>query len=863
MIPIKIKQIFSQISLYLIPIMGIMIVFLSFTSTALAEGSQNLINSGGNRAFLEYSTNAASLNAGIQRRTTIKVFARVGETINLGSSAVGIGSGVITYRNPSNVSATCPTTGTTGRIQTLAQEQAGPLPNVGGYNPCVVTVPAGQEGIWEIDFVSPNPTVSSGAGGNPGAIGANVAWAAQAATNWWVTAWDVTVRNAGGLTQPGRAFANYLALNMGANNVGFSAEISVLTYDGYQYSFDGNGIDPFGFVLFANNKGFKSTATTDPLYRSIQLTGANPGQLDPSISFQNPGAPDNIATRDYTHKMFFNPTGPDSTMPSSANSPTGVTWLYQDPVQPPTPTNLTFTGIEGTPNQSGTNPLGGTFSFEAPTEGPFAVTIDINDNGIYGDGNDRVLLGTSDIGTNNVFWDGRDGNGLAIPPSNLGYRTAVNLFAGEIHFPVIDPENNPNGIIIERLRDFGGNPSATPDPFQIFYDDSYSWTGSGTYDFSLCAAGADAAIVPQPTTTPATAPICYGIPPAPRRALSGISSSGGAHSWSNTFGDRRGIDTWAYYPSLFVDLPGRLTVKSADLFVTKTDGRTTISPGANTTYTIVVGNNGPSDSGLATFQDTIPAIVTNVTWSCNASAGSSCGATPNGVGSVINVNDINILNGGSLTYTVQGIIDPATPPATVITNTARVLRSNDVTDPDDPNRTGAGNNSATDTTAVTPVQAFKSVKLTTDNAPTGLNSGDRITWSIFYTNTGATDVVNFQVTDALPAGVTTTPTLTITATGTGQATPAPNGSYNGTGNNNLFSATTTLRPGGTIRIDLAVTINAGQSGIRTNQASAAIAGLAVPVLSDAVDSDSVGLPNGIIIPVDSIKQIDNPSIDPR
>ena len=64
----------------------------SFGQSAHAEGSQDLINSGGNRAFLEYRTD---FNAGIRRRTTIKVYANVGETINLGSSAKDIGSGVI------------------------------------------------------------------------------------------------------------------------------------------------------------------------------------------------------------------------------------------------------------------------------------------------------------------------------------------------------------------------------------------------------------------------------------------------------------------------------------------------------------------------------------------------------------------------------------------------------------------------------------------------------------------------------------------------------------------------------------------------------------------------------------------------
>ena len=347
----------------------------SLGQAAYAEGSRDLINSGGNRPYLEFKTD---FNAGIQRRTTIKVYANVGETINLGSSAKDVGGGVITYRNPSGVSATC-AAGAAGVISNLAQEQAGPLPNAGGYTPCQVTVPAGQDGIWEIDFVSPNQLNN---GPNPPIVLANAAWT-QPLNMGYVAAWDVTVRSAGGVDQVGRVYANYLSLNMGQNPASFSSRISVLTFDGYQYLLDANGIDPFGFLLFANNKGFKSAATTNPLYRSIQLLGANPGTLPSAVTFQDPGAPDNIGTRDYTHKMFFSPTGPDSSMPASANSPTGSTWLFQTPVAPPTPTNFGFTGIEGTPNQSGTNPLGGNFQFTAPVPGPFSITIDVNDDTAY------------------------------------------------------------------------------------------------------------------------------------------------------------------------------------------------------------------------------------------------------------------------------------------------------------------------------------------------------------------------------------------------------------------------------------------------------------------------------------------------
>src|SRR5262249_27975266 len=56
----------------------------------------------------------------------------------------------------------------------------------------------------------------------------------------------------------------------------------------------------------------------------------------------------------------------------------------------------------------------------------------------------------------------------------------------------------------------------------------------------------------------------------------------------------------------------------ADLSVTKDNGTTTVVPGTQTTYTIVVSNNGPSDVTGATVTDTPPVTLTNVTWTCTA-----------------------------------------------------------------------------------------------------------------------------------------------------------------------------------------------------------------------------------------------------
>ena len=97
----------------------------------------------------------------------MKVYVKAGETINVGSSAQGFGSGTINLRAPDGATYTSGSVITTGLINNRAQELAGPLPNAGGYTPYTVKAAASQQGVWEIDFVSPNNGVDAG---NPDAI---------------------------------------------------------------------------------------------------------------------------------------------------------------------------------------------------------------------------------------------------------------------------------------------------------------------------------------------------------------------------------------------------------------------------------------------------------------------------------------------------------------------------------------------------------------------------------------------------------------------------------------------------------------------------------------------------------------------
>ena len=124
---------------------------------------------------------------------------------------------------------------------------------------------------------------------------------------------------------------------------------------------------------------------------------------------------------------------------------------------------------------------------------------------------------------------------------------------------------------------------------------------------------------------------------------------------------------------------------TVDLAITKTDGVTTVLPGQILAYTMVATNAGPSAANGATMADTFPAALTNVAWTCAASAGASCGSA-NGTG---NINTTaNLLPGATVTFTVNATVSASATGS--ITNTATIAAPAGVAEPN------TSNNSATD-----------------------------------------------------------------------------------------------------------------------------------------------------------------------
>src|SRR5690606_3920375 len=160
---------------------------------------------------------------------------------------------------------------------------------------------------------------------------------------------------------------------------------------------------------------------------------------------------------------------------------------------------------------------GGIISFEADAQGQYTVLIESTTTN-PADPNyfvARHITGMTVIGINEVLWDGNDGAGNPLPPGDVPATITVKMQGAEVHFPYFDVENNPYGIVIERLD---------PDDLTDVVSDTVYWDDSG---------------VPN-----------SGSPPNPKvnSHLSATDNEGrhsntNGHVFSNMYGDNRSLDT--------------------------------------------------------------------------------------------------------------------------------------------------------------------------------------------------------------------------------------------------------------------------------------------------------------------------------
>ena len=265
----------------------------------------------------------------------------------------------------------------------------------------------------------------------------------------------------------------------------------------------------------------------------------------------------------------------------------------------------------------------------------------------------------------------------------------------------------------------------------------------------------------------------------------------------------------------------------ADLAITKTDGRSSVSAGTQISYTITVRNNGPNAVTGATVTDTVPsgtAGLTNVTWTCAATVGSSCSAA-SGSGNAL-ATTVSLANSGSATITVTGTFGSAT--SGTLTNTATVTAPTAISDPN------LANNTATDSDTIVPAA---DLKITKSDGVTTPAFGSIVTYTVAVSNLGPAAVTGAIVNDAVPTGLTgvswtCTPTIN-----------APTRCLTAGGTGSIANRSVNIASGGLVTFTVTGTV--ATTGTLANTATVAAPSGTIeldPSNNSATDTDTVPLP---------------------
>lgn len=183
-----------------------------------------------------------------------------------------------------------------------------------------------------------------------------------------------------------------------------------------------------------------------------------------------------------------------------------------------------------------------------------------------------------------------------------------------------------------------------------------------------------------------------------------------------------------------------------DVFVTKTDSVTEIAAGESLSYTMVVGNAGPSADPSVGFVDTFPSGLT-----CSYVSIATGGATGNTVSGSGNLNEtVSLPNGATVTYVATCEV-PSNFAAQTLSNTATATPS--ITD------SNAANNAATDND--TSVIQTVDVSFAVTQAQSSIFDGDTNTYTVTVSNAGPSDA------PAVVAGVDPDPGMVFGAFTTG------------------------------------------------------------------------------------------------
>ena len=533
-----------------------------------------------------------------------------------------------------------------------------------------------------------------------------------------------------GQAKPGRVWTDRLITNQrGAVGVDTNArqhpvEFTLFTLgpDGIQHTLRLPSFNGFNSDWQVNNIGYTSDGCT-PVYHSVTW-GAGARAASPSC----PGF--------VRYRLFLEP--PDPGMPTTTvPSADGPTWAYAAY----RPSKAEVAIVSATGYSPGRAPVAGTVTVanSGDVTGKVSVWIDGNGDGDHDDPVDGLLFETGQLNpgeTASGAWDGRDARGGALGAT--GWTLLAELGSvGEVHFINSDAEWRSKGAEIIQTA---GPLAGTPDADLVWWNDDDAY-GMGPFCVSTSDAGhisCDWSDVPDFTPKK--------VGPA------GVHSTGGTqHAWGllrsdgfpsgadNVWGNYREIDDWQRFD--FAAATG-LFPEPVHLSATKTDGRTTVAPKDQLTYTIAVTADA-SQTGVV-IADALPANVT-----------------------FVSASDAGVLSSGKVTWPAVDMADGATVTRTVTVNVNADVRNGVTVDnfayaypaldrdgqPATPlpcDATVQLGACARDTDTV----AFPVLSVAKDDGVKVAKPGDRLTYAITIRNDGAAVAKQVKVVDALPANVT-------------------------------------------------------------------------------------------------------------
>ena len=175
-----------------------------------------------------------------------------------------------------------------------------------------------------------------------------------------------------------------------------------------------------------------------------------------------------------------------------------------------------------------------------------------------------------------------------------------------------------------------------------------------------------------------------------------------------------------------------------DLSISKDDGITQYVPGETLVYTIVVGNDGPSDAPGSLVSDNIPAQFSSWIWTCvNENGASGCDGMAE---SSSNFSDeVNLPVNSQITYTVT---------ANILSSASGNLVNSVIVNPGiGITETNPLNNEATDTDTQNSISDLGIEKSVSE---TEFLPGGTVTYQLQITNYGPSDANNVVVTETVP-----------------------------------------------------------------------------------------------------------------